>query len=375
MDKVKISAFQLFSLAFLFEMGSAILVGLAGQARQDAWISILLGMVGGLFLFQIYYRLFCYYPDLLFTSYVQKIIGKWAGLVIGFFYINYFIYLAARILRDFGELLTSTIYTETPQFIVTSLMMLTIIYAVYKGLEVLARVGELLFFVVYIMAIVGGLLMVFTGLIHLEYLKPILENGLAPVLKATVTETINFPFGEMIVFTMILPCLSEPKKARSICMLAMVLSGINIMITSIIDISTLGVDLFIRSPFPLLSAIQKIQLLNFLERLDVLFMVYLTVGGFIKIGVFYYAAVAGTADIFKLKDQKKIIFPIGLLIIFASGGIASNYSEHIKEGLEVVPINLHWPFQIIIPGILLIFAFIQNRKKLSSKKGNKIMTQ
>jgi spore germination protein KB len=375
MDKVKISAFQLFSLAFLFEMGSAILVGLAGQARQDAWISILLGMVGGLLLFQIYYRLYSYYPDLLFTSYVQKIIGKWVGWVIGFLYVNYYMYLAARILRDFGELLTSTIYTQTPQFVIMSLMMLTIIYAVYKGLEVLARVGELLFFVVYIMAVVGGLLIVFTGLIHMENLKPILEYGLTPVLKSTISETINFPFGEMIAFTMILPCLSEPKKARPICMFAMVLSGINITITSIIDISTLGVDLFIRSPFPLLSAIQKIQLLNFLERLDVLFMLYLAVGGFIKIGVFYYAAVVGAADLFKLKDQKKIIFPIGLLVIFAAGAIASNYSEDMKEGLVIVPIYLHWPFQIIIPGVLLIIAFVRNRKKLSSKKGNEMMTQ
>jgi spore germination protein KB len=217
--------------------------------------------------------------------------------------------------------------------------------------------------------------MVFTGLIHLENLKPVLENGLMPVLKTTLGQTINFPFGEMIVFTMILPCLSEPKKARSICMFAMVLSGINITITSIIDISTLGVDLFIRSPFPLLSAIQKIQLLNFLERLDVLFMLYLTVGGFIKIGVFYYAAVVGTVDLFQLKDQKKMIFPIGLLVMFASGAIASNYSEDIKEGLEVVPIYLHWPFQIIIPGILLVIAFIRNRKKHASNKRNETMTQ
>ncbi|MDP4105020.1 MAG: GerAB/ArcD/ProY family transporter [Bacillota bacterium] len=375
MNKVKISAFQLFSLAFLFEMGSAILVGLAGQARQDAWIAILLGMGGGLLLFQIYYWLFSYYPDLPLTSYIQQIVGKWAGWVIGFCYVNYFMYLAARILRDFGELLTSTIYTQTPQLVVMSLMMLTIIYAVYKGIEVIARVGELLFFVVYIMAVVGGLLMVFTGLIHLENLKPVLENGLAPILKTSLTETINFPFGEMIVFSMILPCLNEPKKARFICMFAMVLSGINITITSLIDITTLGVDLFIRSPFPLLSAIQRIQLLNFLERLDVLFMLYLAVGGFIKIGVFYYAAVAGTADLFKLKDQKKIIFPIGLLVMFAAGAIASNYSEDIKEGLEVVPIYLHWPFQIIIPGILLIIAFFRNRKKLSGKKGKEMMTQ
>ena len=201
-------------------------------------------------------------------------------------------------------------------------MILTILYAIYKGIEVLVRVGELLFFLVYLMAIIGVLLMVFSGLIQLDNLKPILENGIMPVLKVSLTQTINFPFGEMVVFTMILPCLNEPKKAKKICLLAMILSGLNITITFIVDIATLGVDLFIRSPFPLLSAIEKIQLLNFIERLDVLFMLYLTIGSFMKIAVYYYVAVVGTVDLFKISNPKKIIFPIGLLILFASGAIS-----------------------------------------------------
>ncbi|MCQ6279224.1 GerAB/ArcD/ProY family transporter [Bacillus sp. EB600] len=370
MNKVKINAFQLFVLVFLFEMGSSILVGLGSHARQDAWIAMLLGMAGGLVLFLIYHRLFSYYPDLLLTSYAQKITGKWVGRIIGFLYIIYFIYIAARVLRAFGELLTSTIYTLTPQFVVITLMILTILYAIYKGIEVLARLGELLFFLVYFMAIAGGLLMVFSGLIQLDNLKPILEYGIMPVLKVSLTQTINFPFGEMVVFTMILPCLNEPKKAKKICLLAMFLSGLNITITFIIDIATLGVDLFIRSPFPLLTAIEKIQLLNFIERLDVLFMLYLTIGSFMKIAIYYYVAVVGTADLFKFSKPSKIIFPIGLLILFASGAISSNYSEDIKEGLEVVPIYLHWPFQIIIPGWLLIVAIFKNKGKNSQVEKN-----
>jgi spore germination protein KB len=80
-----------------------------------------------------------------------------------------------------------------------------------------------------------------------------------------------------------------------------------------------------------------------------------------KIAIYYYAAVVGTVDLFKLSNPGKIIFPIGLLILFASGAIASNYSEDIKEGLDVIPIYLHWPFQIIIPGLLLIIAIFKNK--------------
>lgn len=363
MEEAKIKGSQLFMLVVLFEMGSALVIGIGTNAKQDAWISVLIGMIGGLLLFLIFNRLFLYYPDVPFTSYVQKITGKFIGRIIAFLYIIYFMYIASRVLRDFGELLTTTIYSSTPMLIINALMIITIVYAVHKGFEVIARVCELYFLLVYLLAIIGFLLVAFSGLVHLDNLRPILENGWMPPLKTAVKETLNFPFGEMVVFTMILPYLNEPKKAKRVCLGGMILSGFNVAITTFINIACLGANLYARSPFPLLSTISKIQLANFIERLDVFFMLYLMIGGFFKIAIFFYAAVIGATDIFGFKDHKKLTFPIGLIILFASMAIASNYAEHIREGLVVDQIYLHWPIQIILPSILLIIAFFRNRKK------------
>lgn len=363
MEKAKISAMQFFVLILLFEMGSALLFGLGGAAKQDAWISILLGMGGGLVLFLIYYRLFLYYPNLQPTTYVQHIIGVYPGKVLAVLYILYFIYLSARVLRDFGELLTTTIYTNTPIFIINTLMIFVIIYAVHKGIEVIARVGELYFGLVYFLAISGAVLILVSGLIHIENLQPVLENGWKPIFRTVLTETITFPFGEMITFTMIFPLLNHSKKLLKVGLAAMILSGINITITSVINISALGVNLFERSPFPLLNTVGKIEIADFIERLDVLFMLYLVIGGFFKVTIFFYAAVAGAADLFKFENPGKVCAPIGLMILFASMVIAANYSEHIKEGLQIVPLYLHWPFQIIFPSLLLVIAYFRNRKK------------
>lgn len=182
MEKVRINASQMFVLVVLFEMGSALLFGIGSPAKQDAWIAILLGLGGGLLLFLVYYLLFMYYPDIPFTSYVQEITGKWIGRIIGFLYTVYFLYQATRVLRDFGELLATTIYTSTPLLVIQTLMILTIIYAIHKGFEVIARVSQLFFGIVYFMGILGMLLVVSSGLIHLENLQPILENGWKPIL-------------------------------------------------------------------------------------------------------------------------------------------------------------------------------------------------
>src|SRR3954453_13543442 len=145
MEKAKISLYQLFVLILLFELGSAILVPLAIDAKQDAWLAILFGVFGGLFLYWIYYRLFFYYPNLVPPEYMEKLLGKILGKILAFCYIIFFLYTAARVLRDFGEMLLTFAYLETPLFIVNALLMLVIIYTVSKGIEVLARTGELFF--------------------------------------------------------------------------------------------------------------------------------------------------------------------------------------------------------------------------------------
>ncbi|WP_174731468.1 GerAB/ArcD/ProY family transporter [Mesobacillus harenae] len=366
MNKVKISPTQLFVLIVLFEMGSSIVVSLGAEAKQDAWIAILFGMAGGFGLYLVYHRLYMYYPDLTLTGYSKKIAGKLVGNIISFLYIIYFIYIAARVLRDFGELLVMTSYTFTPLLIINALMMLVIIYAVYKGIEVVARTGELLFLVVYIVAISGFILIIASGLIDLSNLKPFMETGFVAVIKVTLTQTLTFPFGEMVVFAMLLPTLNKPKYAKKVGLMAILLSGINIAITMAINVAVLGPDLYSRAPFPLLTTISKIEFAEFIERLDVFFLLYAVIGGFFKIGIFFYAAVIGTAEVFNFKETEKLCFPIGIIILFVSISIAASYPEHIIEGLDIVPIYLHWPMQIIIPILLLIGAYLRNRNKTSA---------
>jgi spore germination protein KB len=247
MEKAKISASQLFILMVLFELGSALLVPLAIRAKQDAWLGILLGMLGSFVLFLVYHKLYTYYPNLLPTEYMRKILGKVMGTALAFVYILYFMYDASRVLRDFGEMLLTFAYPDTPLFIANALLMLVIIYTIRKGIEVIARSGELLFIFMYVLAVAGFILIISSGLIEIKNLQPVLEEGLLPSVKVALSETLYFPFTEAIVFTMILPYLNDSKKAKVTMLCATGLSGINLTITMLINISVLGVDLTARS--------------------------------------------------------------------------------------------------------------------------------
>jgi spore germination protein KB len=77
----------------------------------------------------------------------------------------------------------------------------------------------------------------------------------------------------------------------------------------------------------------------------------------------FYAAVIGTANLFKIKSPSRLAYPMGLIILFLSVTIASNFQEHLHEGLKIAPVVLNIPLYAIIPPLLLLVAFLKNRKK------------
>lgn len=362
MEKAKISAYQLFVLIVLFQMGSSMVVPLASGAKQDAWLAILIGMAGGMCLFLIYYTLYSYYPTSLPATYVPKLVGPFLGKFIIFIYMVYFIYLSARVLRDFGDMLVAFAYPETPMFIINALLMLVIIYSVRKGIEVIARTAEIMFIFFAFILLTGSVLILISGIIEIPQLRPVLENGLKPVLKTAFSETLYFPFGEILAFIVLLPYLKPSKIVKRTGLLAIGASGLMLANTMAVNVAVLGVSLVGRTPFPLLATIQSVNAAEYLQRMDVYFMLSSIIGGFFKIAIFFYICVVGAADLFKVKESKRLVYPMGMVVLFSSILIASTYPEHLYEGIQFVPLALHLPFQVIIPVLLLLIAVFKRKK-------------
>ncbi len=357
------SAYQLFTLILLFETGSAVFFPIALDAKQDAWLAVLIAMAGGFCLFFIYYGLYRYYPDLPLTEYVQRLLGSVLGKVLAFCYVLYFVYIAADILRGFGALLTTIAYPATPLFIINALFILVIVYTVYKGIEVISRTSEVLFVGMCLLLLSGFLLLIISGLIHLENLKPVLEEGLSPVIKTAITQTLYFPFGQIIVFAMIFPYVKEHEKVKRTGLWAMGMSGLLLALVAAGNISVLGVDLTSHAQFPSLASIQSIEVAGFLERLDIYFILFVMIGGFLNISISFYAAVMGASHLFHVKHPSRLAYPMGIVILLASMVTASNYIEYVQQWREVFSRYFEPSFQVIIPILLLIIAFFKNRKK------------
>lgn len=363
LEKESIGRGALFTWVIIYELGNAILISIGMDAKQDAWIAVLLAMLIGLAAFGwIYGNLYKMFPAEPITSLFRRAVGARLGWILGFGYMTYFAYISSRNLRDFGELLTSSAYDKTPLLPIQALMIMSIVYLISRGVEVYAHTTIIFCAVLLFFLFTSYTFVIISGLLDFERLLPVLGNGIMSVLYTTFPLTYTFPFGEMIAFMMILPFVKTTRKTISTAFYGIALSGILISMTISMNIAMLGVDIVSRATFPTYTTISKVNIAEIFQRMDVVILLSLIISSYFKIGTFFLAAVLAASDLFKIK-YNNLAMSVGLCILFSSLIIANNFSEHLEEGLKIIPPFFHLPFQTFLPLLLLMLLKFKFRRR------------
>ncbi|AFC32861.1 spore germination protein [Paenibacillus mucilaginosus 3016] len=268
-------------------------------------------------------------------------------------------------MRDGADLLVTSVLDQTPMIAVSIIMILTIGYVLHKGIEVLARTAQIYLVVMIALGVFSNFLLVVSGVIDVNQLLPILEKGWEPVIHTGITQAFEFPFSEMICFTMLLPYLNEPKQGIRAGFITMFAGGLILSFSTAMNIAVLGVDIAGRATFPLLTTISLVNIREFIQRMDVFVVMTLIIGDFFKVAIFYYVAVMGATDLFGMKDHRKLVYPLGLIVLFLSVAIADNFAEHIKEG-NFALVTVFLLFGVILPLLLWFVAFVRSRFRSGS---------
>jgi spore germination protein KB len=359
----KISHFQLGIVIFMFTLGNSILLTpsiVVSIARQDAWMSFLLSIVVDLLLITLWVRLFKRYPDDTIIQYSERILGKWLGKMIGFLYVGFFLYVSALTLRDIGDFITTNVLVETPIQFVHIIFMFTAIYSAFLGLEVIARVSEILLPWVITIFVVTTILLLKE--IDLSRILPMLPDGWQTPVKG-VYSRLGFPISELVVFLMVFPFVDRPNQIRKYFNLSMILVAIFGCMITIMSISVLGVDISARSTYAVFDLAKEIKVGHFFERVEVLVGVIWILTVFVKLSLCFYAANLASAQLFNLKTYRLTILPYGFIVIALSMLVFYNIAESGWFITGAYPI-FGLIYGLFIPALLLIIAKI---RKLKSK--------
>lgn len=365
----KVSAGQLASIIILFQIGSSSLFLLASDAKHDAWISVLIAMLMGLvMLIFVTMPIQAKAPQASLIEILNRYFGKYLGFILGLSFVGYFIYKSVRNVREFGDLVILYMLPRSSLDVIMLVLMCVGAYAIFHGLEVFFRVGQLVLPWLLVIYIVLFVLLFASDLVDFKRLLPLLEEGWKPVWDAAIPEVISFPFGEMVVFLMFWKHLAPFDKFKKFSLISYTCSGLFIVLTNVLIITVLG-DISGAYVVPFMFSTSLIQIGGFLERMDPFVSLLLFGGVFFKQATYYLAAVLAASELFKVKHRTMVI-PVGVAI-FIGARLFRSYIEQIRVGFDY-NLKLHFPiFQIVLPIILVLLMMVTHWIKRKRKKKEK----
>lgn len=367
MEKENISLSQLLTLLINFLLGSAIVVGVGGEAKNNAWLAILLGGLIGIVIISLVHFFVYRFPDKNMFQVFELCIGRKITIVCTFLYIVYFLYLSSRVIRDFGELMATAILPNTPIEMMSLTFCLLMGYIIYLGIEVLARTSEIFTPYIFGFFLLLAIFLFASGNVDFKQLQPILGEGLMPVIKTAFTKLSFFPYGEMIAFCVIYASLTNKKYSLRVSVVGVSMATLLLSVSALLMVVSLG-NSVARSNFPLLSTARLVSIGNFIERIDALVVFILMLGVFIKGSLLCFAGLKGLEFIFKL-PYRYFALPVSMIISLFSILVSSDFADHIEEGIKMVPKYLHFPFQVVLPFILFLLVMWKQRKGKEKSRG------
>jgi spore germination protein KB len=332
----------------------------AQYADNDFWLTGLLASLLGMVSVYMATRLYELYPQMTVIQYSEQIMGKAVGKIVGVIYLLFFLHATGVIARQYAEFVTINFLSRTPMVVIISSMLLLTAFAVRGGATMLVR-NAVIFTPLFILPLF--LLLLLIPDLDVKNIFPVLSHGIIPVLKGTIAP--QSWVCEVFLMTFFLPYMSNPEKGRRWGMMSLFAIIIGMTYVNLITLLLLGIDTANKN-YPLLSAFRYISSGNFIENLESLLLAMWVIGNFIKISVFYFAAVQSFGQILQLSDYRPFVFPMGILVMVFS---LWDIPDFARLGIHLSRVA---PFEILltlvaIPLLLLIIAVLFRRRKVASE--------
>ncbi|WP_257346991.1 GerAB/ArcD/ProY family transporter [Pseudalkalibacillus decolorationis] len=360
LENGKISVRQFTILLILFIVGGSILVvpsQLASEAKQDAWIAAILGLVLSLSLVMLYNALGSRFPDMTLAQYSEEILGKWIGKVVSLLFFFYFFEHTAGLLRLIGDFMTTQIMPETPIQAIHIIFLSIIIMGVRLRIEPIARASEIFFpwFILLFFILVISI----SPHIEVEKIQPIGEE-VKPIVSGAF-QFLGLPFLQLEVFLILYPYINRKKEVKKFYLLGTLIGGVFLIVITFLSIAVLGADQSTRQMYPSYSLARKINIGDLFQRVEAImaFIWFITV--YFKMAITFYASTLIFAQTFKLKDYRFLTFPLGIIIIVLSIVDFPNI-VYFKQFIKTIWTPYSLTYGLFLPLVLLGVAMLRKKR-------------
>lgn len=321
----------------------------------DAWITVIIGGLISMLVGLVIVKLSQQFPGKTFYQYNQQIVGKGLGWFLSFILITYFIVLTGFEVRAMAEVIRVFLLVATPIEVNIILLLCVSVYLVVGGMNPIARLYEILLpFTIIIFVLV-----LFLGLqvFELDNLRPVLGDGLAPLIKGMEPSALAYLGFEIMLF---LPAfMGKPNEAMKALVIGLSIPMILYLITVIIVIGGLSVDDVVTETFPTVTLIRSFELTGILfERYESLLFAVWILQIFTTVSLAHYLASLGFSQLFKKSTRP---FAFGMLpVIYLIAMAPQNVNDVFKLGNMI-----SYSFVFICTIVPFVLYLIAKRRRRS----------
>ncbi|MBP2653685.1 MAG: spore germination protein [Firmicutes bacterium] len=347
----RVSMLQFFIICFISAFGVSMTTlpgAVADAAKEDMWLTVVVGGVIFLFTFWTATKLASYFPQNTCIEYHRIILGPVLGEVVNVFLVVLLATVPIVSIRSFVVALKIYLLDLTPNFAVIVVLMVFFIYATQYGLFPIIRMQQIIFMsfhMLFLMIVLLGLLSIKT----INYL-PFLAQGFIPVLKGAIPSWYAYVGPEFAVgfFYPFISMKNQVLKWGLACIA--VLTGVYTLITLIVQ-GILGSADTAHNLVPTIIAYRSVEIPDtFIERLDGYFFIFWIPVFTACMLIWVYFVSSGIKQILKLEYNRPIVvlvapFLVYFVIVVPNFQTAQQISQWVNYaflawGLGILPILL-----------------------------------
>jgi spore germination protein KB len=315
MRKEVISNKQGVSLISLFIWGSTLVIGTAGPAKKDAWIAVLLAATATCPLMLMYSKILSSFQGRNIFEINDLVFGNIFGKIINTLYTWFAFHLGALVINNFMQFISTVGLPDTPRVVPIMFFTILCIWGAKEGIEVLGRWAEL--FILFLITILCFTIPLSLTEGSLDNIRPILYGGIKPVIMGTIL-AFSFPFAETVVVTMVSCGFKNKKSPQKIFIYSLILTTFFLVLITIRNVLTTGERALMINYFPAYMIISRINIGEFIQRIETAVAVSFLIAGFIKVSLCLLAACKGVTDILGFNEYRFLVTPIGLSMLSTS---------------------------------------------------------
>ncbi|WP_170132860.1 GerAB/ArcD/ProY family transporter [Saliterribacillus persicus] len=326
-------------------------------AKGDGWISVILsGMIVQLFITIIWY-LMKTNPNKTLFEFAPLIAGKYLGALINISYIFYFLSTLVVITLLFNDVLKRWIFFETPNIVISILILMLSAYIASESLQIIAR-----FFSISVIFVILLILITIPAFsfFDIRYILPVGQAGVTNIIKAT--HQVNISILGFELFLILMPFIKIKNRKYSFLLVGNIFTTVIytfVVFTTFVVFSPYEIKLIIEPILYMLKALQ----FKLLDRMDLFFLSLWSVSVLTTLVIYLYSSALGISTILKKAKHKKVTYLIVIMLLIIIYFLPKDMNS-INLLAKIIS-NLSYIFTAGIPFILLLIASL---KRLFRKK-------